>query len=66
MYGGVFWWICVSSHRNSTFEEYCLQPDGTMNFVAVPMNQVGLFIHASRILKGGPNKAMQPTGKAGG
>lgn len=35
LYGGVQWWIRVSSHRNTDFESACLQPNGQMPFHAV-------------------------------
>lgn len=39
-YGGVHWWICVSSHRNIELESASLQSDGRMPFHAVPWNDI--------------------------
>ena len=51
MYGGVEWWISVSSHRNLEFETGALQLDGRMPFHAVQWNEVSVIQTASRTLR---------------
>jgi hypothetical protein len=51
MYGGVHWWICVSSHRNPELERVALQPDGRMPFHAVPWNEVTVIQSAAEALR---------------
>ncbi|MRW91035.1 hypothetical protein GJ699_13650 [Duganella sp. FT80W] len=51
IYGGVQWWISVSSHRNHEFEQGGLQPDGQMPFHAVPWNEVDVIQMASKALR---------------
>lgn len=51
MYGGVQWWVCVSSHRNYEFEKISLQPDGRMPFHAIPWNEVSVIQQASHALR---------------
>lgn len=50
MYGGVEWWVCVASDRNSEFEQIALRRDGRMPFAAVPWNEVSVIQEASRAL----------------
>lgn len=50
-YGGVQWWISVSSHRNAEFELVGLQPDGRMPFLAVPWNEVPTIQSAAAALR---------------
>jgi hypothetical protein len=51
IYGGVQWWLCVSSHRNPEFELACLQEDGRMPFDAVPWNEVSVIQSAAEALR---------------
>jgi hypothetical protein len=51
IYGGVQWWVCVSSHRNREFESIALQADGRMPFHAVPWNEVSVIQAASKALR---------------
>lgn len=51
MYGGVEWWVCVSSHRNIEFERGSLRADGCMPFHAVPWNEVSVVQSASNALR---------------
>ncbi|WP_426112404.1 hypothetical protein [Massilia sp. PWRC2] len=51
MYGGVQWWISVSSHRNIEFEKAGLQPDGRMPFHAVPWDEVDVIQMAAQALR---------------
>jgi hypothetical protein len=51
IYGGVHWWIGVSSHRNKGFEGACLQPDGQMPFTARPWNEVKVVQYAAEVLR---------------
>ena len=50
IYGGVQWWIGVSSHRNMEFELACLQSDGSMPFHARPWNEVPVIQSAAEAL----------------
>jgi hypothetical protein len=50
IYGGVQWWIGVSSHRNMEFELACLQSDGLMPFHARPWNEVPVIQSAAEAL----------------
>ena len=52
MYGGVYWCIGTSSHRNREMETAGLQPDGSMPFHAVPWNEVGIVQDAKEWLRG--------------
>lgn len=52
LYGGAYWCISVSSHRNSLAEQAGLQADGRMAFHAVPWNEVGIIQDAKRFLRG--------------
>lgn len=56
MYGGVQWWISVSSHRNYEFEHGGLQADGRMPFHAVPWNNVDVIQAATQALRGSGSK----------
>ncbi len=51
MYGGVQWWVCVASDRNTEFEQFALRPDGLMPFTSVPWNEVFAVQEASFALK---------------
>lgn len=51
IYGGVQWWIGVSSHRNMEFELACLQSDGLMPFHARPWNEVPVIQSAAEALR---------------
>lgn len=50
VYGGVEWWIKLSSHRHQRFEERCLRPDGRMPFGAVPWTEIPAILRASAAL----------------
>jgi hypothetical protein len=51
IYGGVQWWVGMSSHRNKEFELVCLQPNGQMPFHAVPWNEVMVIQSAAEALR---------------
>ena len=51
VYGGVEWWIKLSSHRHRRFEELFLHADGRMPFGAVPWTEVPAILHASAALR---------------
>ena len=40
IYGGVEWWITISSHRTKDIEEISLQENGSMQLRAIPWQQV--------------------------
>ena len=50
-YGGVHWWVSVSSHRNTEFEGVALRPDGRMPFHGVPWNEVSVVTSAAEALR---------------
>lgn len=50
MFGGVQWWVCVSSHRNYDFEAIGLQSDGRMPFHAISWNEVSVIQQAAHAL----------------
>jgi hypothetical protein len=50
IYGGVMWWILVSSHRNDAFTHAALQPSGQMTFIAESWGEIGVLRDASRAL----------------
>lgn len=51
MYGGVQWWVCVASDKNTEFEQFSLRPDGLMPFTSVPWNEAFAVQEASSALK---------------
>lgn len=51
MYGGVEWWVSVSSHRNLEFEAVALRPDGQMPFHSVPWDEISVIQSASRAIR---------------
>jgi hypothetical protein len=51
IYGGVQWWMLVSSHRNRGFEAVCLQGTGEMPFEGVPWNEVTVIQSAADALR---------------
>lgn len=51
MYGGVQWWIRVTSGRHHQYETVALRPDGSMPFSAVPWNEVGVVLEARDALR---------------
>lgn len=57
IYGGVMWWISVSSHRNHIFRQAGLQPTGDITMIAVPWNEIGVVQDASKALKRASHKA---------
>ncbi len=61
IYGGVRWWVCVSSHPNIEFEQGALQPDGRMPFCAIPWNEIPEIQSASRALRTPTNPALPTT-----
>ena len=50
-YGGVEWWIKVSSHRHKAFERLFLRPDGTLFLSPIPWNELPAFRLASMALR---------------
>jgi len=60
IYGGVRWWISVSSHRNLKFEVTGLREDGRMPFHATSWNQLEIFQEASAALRGHGNLRKDP------
>ena len=50
-YGGVEWWVQVSSHRHRRFEKLFLRPDGTISFSPVPWNEIPAFQLAAAALR---------------
>ncbi len=51
MYGGMEWWICVSSHKNMEFLKGALRETGRMPTFPMPMNQVGAIQEVQKALK---------------
>lgn len=51
MYGGVQWWVCVTSNRNPEFQQAALRIDGTMPFAAIPWNELAVVQEASAALR---------------
>ena len=51
VYGGVEWWIKVSSHRHKQLEELFLRTDGEMPFRSVLWNEVPSIVRASAALQ---------------
>lgn len=51
MYGGVQWWVSVSSHQNRLIEHGGLQPDGKMAFLAELWHQVPVIQAAAQALR---------------
>lgn len=51
IYGGVQWWVSVSSHRNREFENVCLQPSGLMPLHGVPWNEIPVIQDAAQALR---------------
>lgn len=51
MYGGVEWWMCVSSDRNPEFEQFALKDDGQICFSVFPWQEVAAVQEASRALR---------------
>ena len=54
VYGGVEWWIKLSSHRHRRFEETFLHTDGRMSIGAVPWTNVPAIQRASAALRKRP------------
>lgn len=51
MYGGVQWWIGVSSDTNHELQKIALRGDGQMPFTAVPWNEISVIQEASNALQ---------------
>ena len=51
IYGGVQWWVSVSSHRNIEFERAGLQLNGQMPFHAMPWDKVMVIQSAAEALR---------------
>ena len=51
MYGGVEWWTCVASDRNTEFEHFALKDDGQMCLAVFPWQEVAAIQKASAALK---------------
>lgn len=50
-YGGINWWIGVSSHLNSNWRAHSLKPDGKLPLISMPWTELGITKRASRLLK---------------
>lgn len=50
IYGGVMWWILVSSHRNISFCRAGLQPTGDIEILAEPWEEIAAVQDASTAL----------------
>jgi hypothetical protein len=51
LYGGVQWWIVVSSHRNRQVEEESLRADGRIAFYSTPWQELDVMQSASAALR---------------
>lgn len=51
MYGGVQWWIGVSSDTNHELQKVALRCDGQMPLAAIPWNEVSVIQEASNALR---------------
>lgn len=51
LYGGVQWWIVVSSHRNRWVEEASLRVDGKIPFYSTPWQELDVMQSASAALR---------------
>lgn len=51
IYGGVFWWLSVSPHRNRIVERIGLRRNGQMSILGVSMRKVGVIQDAARALR---------------
>lgn len=51
MYGGVYWYFYISSHRNRELERIGLQRDGHMPLHAIPWNKIGVIQTARNYLR---------------
>jgi len=54
MYGGVEWWICVSSDHTHEFQQAALQSNGRMPFIGVPWDGVSILKAAVTLLPAPP------------
>jgi hypothetical protein len=52
MYGGVEWWVRVSSHADPKFDRLALQQDGRMPIKAMPWNEFPVIQAAANALRG--------------
>ena len=50
-YGGVEWWVKVSSHKHKQFEQLFLRPDGTIPLSSIPWNEIPAFRFAALALR---------------
>lgn len=51
VYGGVQWWIGVSSQRCAEFESIALRADGSIPLASVNWNELGIMKSASQMLR---------------
>jgi hypothetical protein len=51
MYGGVEWWIGISSDTNYELQKVALRCDGQMPFTAIPWNEISVIQEASNALR---------------
>ena len=51
IYGGVQWWVRVTSSTHEEFQSISLKEDGTMPIAAVPWNEISVVQEASRALR---------------
>ena len=50
-YGGIEWWIKVSSHRHKEFQHLFLRPDGTILLSPIPWNELPAVRFAAMALR---------------
>ena len=50
IYGGVMWWVVISSHKCSAFSEIQLKQSGEITFIPVPWHEIGLMQQAKEAL----------------
>ena len=53
-YGGVEWWVKLSSHRHKCYEERFLSCDGKITFNPVWLDEIPVIQQASAILRSSP------------
>ena len=51
IYGGVQWWVGVSSQRNPEFESIAVRSDGTIPMASIPWNELAIMKAASNALR---------------
>jgi hypothetical protein len=53
IYGGVQWWVRVTSSRHAEFENIALRVDGSMALASIPWHEISILQEASRALQTG-------------